>query len=219
MHRVRLDHVIVIQDQPHLTVAWLAGQLVDDAADQTLEGRWRRRAEQWGDPFGEPGPRPVQRCGHVPPQPGRVVVARVQGQPRCRVAAAPGPVGQQDRLPEASGPADQHHPAGQPLVQQVQQPRTGDEARLRPGHVELGGQQAIRSIDARVQVACRRLSHHILPNSSPGPQNTTPGSPGPGYRRAGNLAGRMATAAGATTSGHQPAAPRAQDSTQRATFG
>jgi len=75
MHRLGVDQVVVVQDQHHLV--GLGSQLVDQDRHQPLERRRGRRAEQWGDPLGDPGPHRVQRGEDVAPEPRRVVVGFV----------------------------------------------------------------------------------------------------------------------------------------------
>ena len=89
MHLHRADHVVIVEDEKSLL---LSGQVVDQRRDQALERRRRGWPEQRGHPFADPGPRPVQRGHRVTPEPGRVVVPRVQRQPPSRMPAAPGPV-------------------------------------------------------------------------------------------------------------------------------
>ena len=79
----------------------------------------------------------------MPPEPRRVVIGRVQRQPRHRPVARPDPVGQQRRLAEPGRGTHQDQPPGQPLIQRLHQPRAGHQPRPRAGHVQLGGQQDI----------------------------------------------------------------------------
>jgi len=137
------SQLVVVEDQQHLARTGLGGQLVDQRRHQPLERRWCWRAEQRVDPLGDPRAHPVQRSGGVAPKPCRIVVGCVQRQPRHRPLAAPGPVGQQGRLAGPGRGADQNQAPGQPLIQRLHQPRAGHEARLRAGHVQLGGQQHI----------------------------------------------------------------------------
>jgi hypothetical protein len=94
VHLLCADHVVVVEDEHGL----LPGQIVDQRRDQALERRRRWRAEQRSHPFAGPRPSPVQRGHRVAPEPGRVVVPRVQREPGDRMLAVPGPVGEQDRL-------------------------------------------------------------------------------------------------------------------------
>ena len=92
VHLLGVDQVVIVEDQQHLAVTALGGQLVDQRRHQPLK-RWRRRrAQQRADSLPDPRARPVQRGNHVPPQPHRVVVGRVQRQPGHRAVARPGPV-------------------------------------------------------------------------------------------------------------------------------
>jgi hypothetical protein len=90
VHLLRSDHVVVIEDQQQL----LRGQFVDQRRDQGLERRWRGRAEQRSDTFADSRTVRVERGHDMTPEPGRVVVPRVQRQPCDRVPAALGPVRQ-----------------------------------------------------------------------------------------------------------------------------
>ena len=169
MHRLRLDQVVVVQDQHHLVGS--SGQLVDQRRHQPLERRRCRRAEQRGDPLGDPRPHPLQRGDHMPPEPRRVVVGFVQRQPPNRPPAAPGPVGQQGCLSKARRGADQGKGPRQSLAELAHQAGPGHKARLRPWQVQLGGQQPIQPADPRLRrVPRRRLSHRALPYSSPRPR-------------------------------------------------
>jgi hypothetical protein len=142
VHGLGADHVIVIKDEQRLIR--LGGQLIDQGRHQALERRRCGRAEQRGHPFADPGPGPVQRGHRVAPEPGRVVIARVQRQPAGRELAVPGPVSQQDRLTVPGRPADQDQPARQALVEPSGQPRPWHQARLQRGQVQLGSQQDVR---------------------------------------------------------------------------
>ena len=137
VHLRRADHVVVIKDQQGL----IRGQFVDQGRDQPLERRRRGRPEQRGDPFGDPGPGPVQRGHRVAPEPGRVVVPRVQRQPRGRVPA--GPFGQQHRLAVSGRRAGQDEPSPPALIEPFSQARPGHQVRPRRGPVQLGREQDI----------------------------------------------------------------------------
>ena len=126
MHLRRADHVVIVEDKQHLL---LPGQLVDQRRDQPLERRRRGRPEQRGHPVPDPGPRPVQRGHRVAPEPGRVVVPRIQRQPPSRMLAAPGPVRQQDRLAVPGRGADQYQPPRQALIEPVGQARPRHQVR------------------------------------------------------------------------------------------
>ncbi len=140
VHLLRADHVVVIQDKQGLL---LPGQVVDQRRDQALERRRRGRPEQRGHPFAGPRAGPVQRGHRVAPEQGRVVVPRVQRQPRGRVPPAPGPVCQQDRLAVPGRGTGQHQPPRQALIQPCHQPRPRHQAGPQPGRVQLGRQQNI----------------------------------------------------------------------------
>ena len=120
---MRSDHMVIVEDQPCLFRRWLARQVVDQRRDQALERGRRRRAEQRRHPFGDPGAGPGQRGHRVPPEPGRVIVPRIQRQPGGRLLAAPGPVGQQHRLATPGRGAHQGQPARGALIQLCRQPR------------------------------------------------------------------------------------------------
>ena len=108
VHRLRADHVIVIQDQQQRLVRVRpAGYLVDQGRHQRLERRRRRRPEQRAQPLADPRPRPVQRGHRMPPEPGRVVVAGIQRQPRRRHAGRAGPS-------RPAGPSCRTRPARRP---------------------------------------------------------------------------------------------------------
>ena len=140
VHLPRSDHVVIVEDKQGLL---LPGQVVDQSRDQPPERRRRGRPEQRRHPFAGPGAGPVQRGHRVAPEPGRIVVPRIQRQPPDRLPAAPGPVGQQDRLAVSRRGADQDQPPGQALIEPRRQPRPRHQVRPRPGQVQLGGQQDI----------------------------------------------------------------------------
>ena len=144
VHERRADHVIVVQDQQQRPVrVGLAGDLVDQGRHQRLERRGRGRPEQRAHPLADPRPHPVQRGHRMPPEPGRVVVAGVQRQPGHGMPAAPGPLGQQDRLAVPGRRADQDQSPCPALVEPLRQPRARHQIGPQPGHVQLGGQQDI----------------------------------------------------------------------------
>ena len=119
VHLLRADHVVVVEDEQGL----LPGQIVDQRRDQALERRRRWRAEQRSHPFARPRTGPVQRGYRVAPEPGRVVVPRVQREPGDRVLAAPGPVSQQDCLAVSGRGGGQDEPPRQALIEPCRQPR------------------------------------------------------------------------------------------------
>ena len=152
--------MIVVEDQQRLVRPRLGGQFVDQDRHQPLEELRRRRAEQRAHPLADPWPHPVQRGHRITPEPGRVVIARVQRQPRGWPLAAPGPVGQQDRLAVPGGSADQHQAPPQSLIKLFRQTRAGHQARPRAGHMQLGGQQRIPLGCCNLRSGRRgRLSH------------------------------------------------------------
>ena len=151
VHLLRVDHVVVVEDKQGL----LPGQIVDQRRDQALERSRRWRAEQRSHPFAGPRTGPVQRGYRVAPEPGRVVVPRVQREPGDRVLAVPGPVGEQDRLAVSSRGGGQDEPPRQALIEPRRQPRPWHLAGARPRQVQLGGEQDIRP------PGCHwRLNHH-----------------------------------------------------------
>ena len=151
VHLPCADHVVVVEDEQDL----VRSQFVDQRRDQPLERRRRGRPEQRTKAVVNPGAGPVQRGHRVPPEPRRIIVGRVQRQPRGRDLAAPGPVSQQDRLAVPGRGADQDQPPSQALIEPCHQPRPRHQARPRPGHVQLGGEQGIGSRGCHW-----RLNHH-----------------------------------------------------------
>jgi len=156
VHRRGVDQVVVVEDQQHLVPAGLGGQLVDQRRHQPFERGRCRRAQQRADPLADPRPDPVQRRNRVAPKPGRVVVGRIQRQPRHQRAAGPCPPGQQSGLTIPSRGADQDEPPRQPLLQRLLRAGAAHETRRRAGHVQLGGQQGILPGSG---IPRRRLSH------------------------------------------------------------
>jgi hypothetical protein len=141
--RLGLDEVVVVQHQRGLLGP--GGQLVDDGGHHRLQRGRLGPAQQRGEPLTDRDPRPVQRGGDVAPEPHRVVVAGVQGQPRDRAPGMAGPVAEQAGLAEAGRRTDQRQLPRHPAVEPFQQPGAGEQARPRPRprQVELGGQQEV----------------------------------------------------------------------------
>ena len=170
--RLRVDQVVVIEDQHHLILSGLrGGQFVDQRRHQTIGGGRHERAQQRTGQLANPGACLAHRRYRVAPEPRRIVVRGVQRQPGHRPPATPGPVGQQDSLAGPSRGADQDQPSRQPLLQPAGQPRAGHKARLRAGHMQLGSQQDIlpgRGGTGRRRR--RRLSH-----PRPTPQRSSDG--------------------------------------------
>src|SRR5262249_5988800 len=80
---------------------------------------------------------PLQRRRDIPPKARRVVVARIQRQPRSRLAAPPRPITQHGRLAEAGRGTDGGEHAAEPLTNACQQP--GARHKPRPRDMTLGG--------------------------------------------------------------------------------
>ena len=190
MHRLGVDQVVVVQDQQHLAVAGLGGQLVDQRRHQPLEGCRRRRAQQRADPLPDPRPRPVQRGNHVPPEPHRVVVGCVQRQPGHRAVARRDPVGQQGRLAGPGRGAHQDQPPRQPLIERPRQPRARHEPRPRARHVQLGRQQHIRPGIGNPSRSCRRAAQPSATHPSAQPSDSQPSPTGEPIIRPARLADR-----------------------------
>ena len=85
VHGVRGDQVVVVEHQQHAGQARLGHDIVDQRADQRVVGRRRRRAGQRAHPLGDARARQVQSGQHMPPEPDRVVVSRVERQPGDRL--------------------------------------------------------------------------------------------------------------------------------------
>ena len=122
VHRLRADQVVIVEDEQGLVRSQIS-QVVDQRRDQALERGRCGRAEQRAKAFAGPGAGPVQRGHRVAPEPGRVVIARVQRQPRGRELAAAGPVSQQDRLAVPGRPPEPDQPPRQALIEPCHQPR------------------------------------------------------------------------------------------------
>ena len=165
VHLRRADHVVIVEDQQGL----IPGQVVDQRRDQPLERRRRGRTEQRRHPPAGPGAGPVERGHRVPPEPGRVVVPRVQRQPGNRPPAAPGPVRQQDRLAVSGRGAGQDQPSRQALIEPCHQPRPRHLAWARPGQVQLGGQQGIALCARHRPFSLADLHRSTPPRSSASP--------------------------------------------------
>jgi hypothetical protein len=141
MHRLGADQVVVIQYQRHVAGTGPFGQLVDQGRYQALERLRDRRPEQRTHPLADPGADRIQRGHRMAPEAGRVVVARIQRQPRHRLRAVPGPAGQQRRLTITGRRADKHQATPQGLIEPFRQPGAGQEIRAGPGRAQLSRQQ------------------------------------------------------------------------------
>jgi hypothetical protein len=118
MNRMRVDQVVVIEDQQHLIRSGLGGgQFVDQRRHQPIGRGLCERAQQRTGQLANPGACLAHRRDRVAPKPRRIVVGSVQRQPGRQPPAAPGPVGQQDSLARPSRGADQDQPSRQPLLQ------------------------------------------------------------------------------------------------------
>jgi hypothetical protein len=106
VHVLRVDQVVVVHHQDH--VLRRLGQVVDQRRDGRHERRRRRVTDQEARAFGHTGPSPVHGCGDVPPEPHGIVVTLVQREPGDGPPVDLHPVGEQRRLPEPGGRADQH---------------------------------------------------------------------------------------------------------------
>src|SRR5690242_6685991 len=94
------------------------------------------------------------------PEAGRVVVARIQGQPRHRVAGVPGPAGQQRRLAVTGGRADKHQATAQGLVEPFGQPGRGRKSGREPGGCSLVSSRVLRPvISGMVAVGRSAIAH------------------------------------------------------------
>ena len=137
VHRLGVDQVVVIEDQQHLAVAGLGGQLVDQRRHQPLEGCRRQRAQQQADSLPDPRAHPVQRGQRVTPEPHRVVVGCVQRQPGHRPVARRGQVGQQGRLTGPGRGTHQDQPPRQPFTERLYQRGRGTKPGCRRGTCSL----------------------------------------------------------------------------------
>ena len=160
MHRPGGDHVIVVEDQHGLVRGGPAVQVVDQRREQPLERGRGGRPDQRADAGADPRAHLVQSGDRVPPEPGRVVVAGIQRQPRHRALAGPRPAGHQDRLAVSGRGADQDRPLAEPGFELPGQAGPGHQAGPRAGQVQLGGQQdvALRR-GSRRRRRCGRISH------------------------------------------------------------
>jgi hypothetical protein len=107
VHRLRLDQVVVVEDEQRLAFVSVICRIVDWSRHRPLERRQCRRAEQGDDTLGDPWARPIQRAGDKAPEPDRVVVAGVERQPPNSRCARLAPVASTDVLPNQRG----HSPA------------------------------------------------------------------------------------------------------------
>jgi hypothetical protein len=160
--------MVVIQHQQHLVIAGPGGQRVNYRRHHRLKRGRRRRPEQRGYPLVDARAHPIERGHSMTPEPGRVVVPRVQRQPRNRPVAAPGPLSQEHRLAGPGRGADQHPPPPESLIEPVRQPRPRHEPRTPARHVQLGGQQGIPPRSGTIR-SCRPgpVSHGFPPPSPP----------------------------------------------------
>ena len=167
VHRPGVNQVVVVQDQQHLIPTRLDGEPVDQGRHKPLKRTRGRRPEHRVQPLGDPGLRLIQRSDHVAPEPGRVVVAGIQAQPRHRPPATAGPIGQQRRFAESRRSANQHSSPRQPLAERPHQARAWHKTRLRPRHVQLGRQQGILPGHGSPGRGRRRRVSHRGPTAQP----------------------------------------------------
>jgi hypothetical protein len=143
LHGVRVDQVVVVEHQQRIRQVRIGHDIVDQRADQRVVGRRCRGARQRAQPLGHARAYRIQGGQHVPPEPHRVVVAPVEGQPGDGLSHAPDPLRQQDRLAVTRRGGHQHQPAAQPLVELVGQPAARDESWPRTRRLKLGRQQNV----------------------------------------------------------------------------
>ena len=141
VHLGRLDHVVVVDHQRH--VLGRRGELVHQRGDGGRERGGRRAGHDRTDAVGHAGAHAVERGRDVAPEPHRVVVARVERQPRHRPPVGVRPIGQQARLAEPRRPADQHELALRACLQLPDEPGTRHPARPRLRCAQFGCQQRI----------------------------------------------------------------------------
>ncbi len=163
------------------TPAGLGSELVDQGRHKPLKRTRSWRPEQRAQPLGDPGLCLIQRSDHVAPEPGRVVVAGIQAQPRHRPPATAGPVGQQRRFAESRRSADQHSSPRQPLAERLHQARARRKARLRPRNVQLGRQQDILPGHGSPAWGRRRRVSHRGPTAQPASEPRSGRWTGPFY--------------------------------------
>ena len=160
VHTFRTDQVVVVEDQQHVRQVWLGRDIVDQRADQRVVTRRRRWASQRPQPPGNARTRQVESGQHVAPEPYRVVVSLIEGQPGDRPGHVPGTLRQENRLAVTRRRGHQHQPAVQPVAELGRQPGARHQPRPRTRHVQLGGQQNVALGWRSVQMtACCRLSH------------------------------------------------------------
>lgn len=96
MDRPRLDQVVVVEDErEHLRrgLELVGLELVGEGGRQDLAPYDAGRRQKWQHMLGEAGARTVEGADHVVPKPDRVVVVRIEREPRDRPPCAGGPVG------------------------------------------------------------------------------------------------------------------------------
>ena len=99
--RPRLDQMVVIEDEHR--VGFQVGELVEQGGQDRLDARRLRGAEQGQGSLPRARLEPVDRRNEVAPEPRRVVVCGIQGEPGNRPTARQvrGPHAQQSSLAEA----------------------------------------------------------------------------------------------------------------------
>ena len=107
MDRPRVDQVVVVQDQRQLLRSGL--ELVDQGGHHDPARHDAGATQQRQHVLAEAAGHAIKRRDHIPPEPHRVVVLRVQRQPRDRPPRVGGPAGQQGGLAEPRGRAHQDH--------------------------------------------------------------------------------------------------------------
>jgi hypothetical protein len=95
----------------------------------------------------------------MPPEPGRIVVASIQRQPRHRLPNAPDPLRQQDGLAVPGRRAGQDESSSPALVEPLRESRARHQIRPQPRHVQFGRQQDIAFVAGCGRLRCGRLTH------------------------------------------------------------
>jgi hypothetical protein len=121
MHQGFADDVIIVQDQ-----GGIKGQLrqvVDQQGDGRLPGWTGRGIQNWRHGCSDAWLQTLQSGRHIGPEPHRVIIAAVQGQPGCGKTPLCDPFRHGSGLAEAGGSGDQGESALPQFIQSGADPR------------------------------------------------------------------------------------------------
>ena len=135
---VTLDQVVVVEDQPDL--ARCCRELVEQGGEHQIGRHWGGR-EELQRTRADTGHRHLERGHHVGPEGRRLVVSRVEREPRHSTVVAISlaqPLGQERGLAEPGRGGHQRQPRLRAAAQTLKQPRARHQTTSHPRDVQLG---------------------------------------------------------------------------------